>query len=321
VGDPRHHTVQVPATTANLGPGYDAFGLALDRYLAVRTLPRGHQAERVTTAGPGADDLACGDDNLVWRAFVTFCDLHGVATPDVAMQARTSVPLERGLGSSSSAIVAGLVLARALTGVAVGDRDLVETASDLEGHPDNVAPALLGGLVACASADDGDLVVRRINPAAHLRPYALVPSARQATTAARSVVPDHLSRDEVAEQAARAGHVLAVLTGAWPADVRVVGDRLHEPPRLAVMGPSGDVVDALRSAGVHAWLSGAGPSVAAVVPAGAADPHDAIASIADEHDFALCALSFDLSGAVACPDDGCAFAGTPGCVQCPRRRV
>lgn len=321
VGDLRHHTVQVPATTANLGPGFDAFGLALDRHLAVRTVPRQDQHERVTTDGPGASELACGDDNLVWRSFVAFCDLRGVATPDVAMRARTSVPLERGLGSSSSAIVAGLVLARALTGERIGDRELVEVASELEGHPDNVAPALLGGLVACAHADDGALVVRRINPASHLRPYALVPSARQATSAARTVVPDQLPRAEVMEQAARAGHVLAVLTGAWPADVRVVGDRLHEPVRLGVMTASGAVVADLRAAGVHAWLSGAGPSVAAVVPAGADDPRTVVAAVAAEHGFELCAVEFDLSGALACPDDGCVLTGAGGCVQCPRRRV
>lgn len=262
----RHHAVQVPATSANLGPGFDAFGLAVDRYLAIQTLPRSEQTDRIVTSGDGdgAGDLTRGDDNLVWRSFVAFCDHHGVATPDVALRAHTEVPLERGLGSSSAAIVGGLVLARALTEVAMGDRELVALATEIEGHPDNVAAALLGGLVTCAYADDGRLVVRRVNPTPRLRPYALVPRTRQATSAARSVVPDHLSRPDVAEQAARAAHVLGALTGLWPADLDVVGDRLHEPARLAVMEPSGAVIVGLREAGVHAWLSGAGPTVAAV---------------------------------------------------------
>lgn len=322
----RHHTVQVPATTANLGPGFDAFGLALDLYLTIRTVPRDAQRERVRTGGgEGCGDLATDDDNLVWRSFVAFCELHDIPVPDVAMVAQCAVPLERGLGSSSAAIVAGLVLARAVTEVEIGDRELVGQASALEGHPDNVGPALLGGLVACVTDDAGGLVVRRVNPAAHLRPYALVPDARQATTAARAVLPDQLSRAEVADQAARAGHVLAALTGAWPVAVGAVGDRLHEPSRLTVMGPTGEVVAALRAAGVHAWLSGAGPSVAAVVPAGvrAADRAllDEVAVIAEAHAFAVHTLRFDLAGALGCPDDGCAISGTTGCVQCPRRRL
>ena len=322
---PRHHTVQVPATTANLGPGFDAFGLAIDLYLTVRTVPPDGQSERVrTVGGVGCGTLATDDSNLVWRAFVAFCEYHDVEVPDVAMVAHCEVPLERGLGSSSAAIVAGLSLARALTGVRIGDRELVTQASVLEGHPDNVAPALLGGLVACAVDDDGNVIVRRVNPAPHLRPVALVPTASMATTAARAVLPDMLPRAAVAEQAARAGHVLAALSGTWPMAVEVAGDRLHEPSRLAVMGPSAEVVTALRTAGVHAWLSGAGPSVLAAVPAvgGRSDASDGlIADIARTHDFVLHARRFDLAGALVCPDDGCGLAGNGGCVQCPRGRL
>jgi homoserine kinase len=318
----RHHTVQVPATTANLGPGFDAFGLALDLYLTVRTVPRASQSERVRTAGgAGCGELATDDGNLVWRAFSAFCTYHDVEVPDVAMVARCEVPLQRGLGSSSAAIVAGLVLARELTGVRIGDRDLVTQASLLEGHPDNVAPALLGGLVACATDDAGNVVVRRVNPAPHLRPFALVPSASMATTAARAVVPETLPRAAVVEQAARAGHVLAALSGTWPVAVEVAGDRLHEPSRLAVMGPTGEVVAALRAVGVHAWLSGAGPSVAAAVPAVGGTSEGSIAAIAEAHGFVVHARRFDLAGALVCPDDGCGLAGTGGCVQCPRGRL
>ena len=319
--DVRHHTVQVPASTANLGPGFDAFGLALGLHLAVATLPRTEQTERVRTAGDGTGELATGDDNLVWQSFVAFCEEHAVAVPDVAFRAATTIPLERGLGSSSAAIVAGMALARALTGVAIGDRELVAVAARIEGHPDNVAPALLGGLVACANGDDGALVVRRINPAAHLRPFALIPTERQATTAARAVLPESLPRPEAVMQAARAGQVLAALAGLWPVDVRVAGDLLHEPPRFAVMGPSGAIVGSLREAGVHAWLSGAGPAVAAVVAAHDTGGLEFARQLAPAHGFVLRELSFDLMGALTCPNDGCALAGTAGCVHCPRRRV
>jgi homoserine kinase len=318
----RHHTVQVPATTANLGPGFDAFGLAIDLHLTVRTVPRSSQTERVrTVGGVGCGELATDDGNLTWQAFVAFCEHHDVEVPDVGMVASCDVPLQRGLGSSSAAIVAGLVLARALTDVRIGDRDLVSQASQLEGHPDNVAPALLGGLVACAVDDVGNVVVRRVNPAPHLRPVALVPTASMATSAARAVLPETLPRAEVAEQAARAGHVLAALSGTWPMAVEVAGDRLHEPARLAVMGPSGEVVAALRAAGVHAWLSGAGPSVSAALSAIDDGSLARVAEVAEAQGFVLHARRFDLAGALVCPDDGCGLTGSGGCVQCPRRRL
>ncbi len=318
----RHHTVQVPATSANLGPGYDAYGVAVDLHLAVRSLPRAAQADRVAADGEGGT-IANGDDNLVWRALAAFCEHHGAPTPDVALRATNRIPLERGLGSSSAAIVAGMVLGRALTGAAVGDRELVALATELEGHPDNVAPALLGGLVVCSHDDTGALVTRRVNPTPRLRPIVCIPTTRQVTADARTVLPDHLDVDDVALQTSRAGHVLGALTGLWPVDPRLSGDRLHEPARATVMGSSAALLAVLREAGLHAWLSGAGPSVAVAVPEGVQDRPIAqrCEALAAEHGFVAKALGFDLSGALACPDDGCGLAGRGGCAQCPRERL
>jgi homoserine kinase len=321
VTDLRHHAVQVPATTANLGPGFDAFGLALDRYLTVQSVPREVQTDRVVTSGEGAEELPADDANLVWRSFVAFCEHEGVATPDLAIRAATEIPLERGLGSSSSAIVAGLALARAVTGVEIADPDLVRLATELEGHPDNVAPALLGGLVACTTDDHGRLIVRRVNPAPRLRPLVFVPTVRQSTSAARAVLPATLPRSEVAVQAGRAGHVLAALAGVWPVAVGAAGDRLHEPARLRVMGASRAVIEDLRGRGIHAWLSGAGPSVAAMVPAGDEAAVREARELAITRGFSLHAVAVELSGTRWCPDDGCGLTGAGGCVQCPRRRV
>jgi homoserine kinase len=316
----RHHTVQVPATSANLGPGYDAYGLALALYLTVRSVEPSAQADRVQASGEGQGDVPTGDDNLLWRSFVAFCEHHDVPVPDVALQATNRIPLERGLGSSSSAIVAGLALARAVTATPIGDRELVTLASAVEGHPDNVAPALLGGLVACTTDDDGRIVVRRINPTPTLRPIVLVPPFRQATSHARGVLPHHLDVADVTVQASRAGHVLAGLGGLWPVAPGAAGDRLHEPARMQTMGASGAVLAALRDAGLHAWLSGAGPSIA--VAGDASEQRAAICrEVGDREGFELHHLGVDLAGALACPDDGCALAGTPGCAQCPRERL
>lgn len=316
-----HHAVRVPATTANLGPGFDAFGLALDRHLCVRSREARRGAARVELHGAGAGELSGGDDNLLWRSLVAFCDRHGVGVPDVGLVAHSEVPLERGLGSSSAAVVAGLVLGRALTRVATGDRELIALAADIEGHPDNVAPALLGGLVACARDEDERLVVRRISPAPARRPLVLVPEARQLTVEARAALPASLPHGQAATQAARAGHVLVGLTGAWPVAGGAATDLLHEPARLAAMPATGRVVAALRAAGVHAWLSGAGPSVALLAPRLDDGSRDLARRVGAEEGFALVEAEVGLAGAIACPEGGCGFAGGSECVQCPRRRV
>lgn len=317
----RHHAVRVPATTANLGPGFDAFGAALGRYLHARTLPREAQDDRVLTTGEGVGEVPAGDDNLVWRSFVAFAERFDRPVPDVALRVANDIPLERGLGSSSAAIVAGLTLARAATGGEVGDLQLAALADELEGHPDNVVPAIVGGLTASVVGDDGQLVVRRIAPHPRLRPVVLVPQTRQNTKAARAVLPDTLTRGEVAAQASRAAHVIGALAGAWPAAPGATSDLLHEPARLAVMAATGGVVTQLREAGVHAWLSGAGPSVAAVVPVRDAFVLERVGAIATEAGFQSHPSSWDLSGALVCPEAGCGISGQPGCVQCPRRGV
>ncbi|MBW3657138.1 MAG: homoserine kinase [Actinobacteria bacterium] len=317
----RHHTVRVPATTANVGPGFDAFGAAVSRHLYVESTDRVDGVDRVTTTGEGAGEVATGDDNLVWRCVVRFCEEHDAAVPDIALRVHNEVPLERGLGSSSAAIVAGLALARAITDAPVGDLELVELADAIEGHPDNVAPAILGGFVACTPDADGRLLVRRAQPTPRLRPVALVPTARQLTTEARDVLPDVFDRRDMAVQGARAGHVVGAMVGAWSVDPAATGDVLHEPARLEVMGPTGEVVRALRSRGVHAWLSGAGPTAAAAVPAADGGQLETCRDVASAHGFETLPLDWDLSGTVACPVDGCAVSGGRDCSHRPPREV
>jgi homoserine kinase len=318
-GAVRHHTVRVSATTANLGPGFDALGLALDLHLAVRTTDRAPGAPRATVRGEGADMVPTDDANLVWRAFVAACARFGVEAPDVALEVTNAIPLERGLGSSAAAIVAGLALARDVAGIRVGEPALAELAAELEGHADNVAPALVGGLVACARDDAGALVLRRADPRADLRLALVVPEARQSTDASRATLPASLDRADVVTQVQRTGHVLGALLGAWPVAPGLAGDRLHEPPRTAADPATGDVLDALRAEGLHAWLSGSGPTVAAVVPDDAAVGR--ARAVADHTAAALLLVTPDLLGALTCPDGGCGLAGSGGCAQCPRERL
>jgi homoserine kinase len=315
-----HHTVQVPATSANLGAGFDAFGLALDLHLAVRTVDRAEGAVRVTSRGLGAELLPTGDDNVIWRSFRDACDAFGHVVPDVALEVTNRIPLERGLGSSSAAIVSGIVLARAVTGARVGEPALVELAATIEGHPDNVAPAILGGLVAGARGKTG-FVVRRINPLPGHVALAFVPPVVQSTEASRTSLPAGLDREAVVDQVARAGHVLVGLTGAWGIDPTLVGDRLHEPVRTPGLPDGGALLDGLRRDGFTAWLSGSGPVVIALAREGdqqvVADARSRAAAGGCE----LLVLALDRLGALACPDGGCALSGVGGCAQCPRERL
>lgn len=323
--------VQVPATTANLGPGYDAFGAALELHMLVGTRPD-DGGPRVVTVGEGAGEVAEDDDNLVWASLVTACERFGWDVPDVRLRVVNPIPVARGLGSSSAAIIGGLALARVLadadaglrlTDAAVGDVALVDLADDLEGHPDNVAPAVHGGLVAAATTDDGRRVRRLLPPPATTRPLLLVPQVRSLTNETRAAVPDGLDRADVTAQAARAGHVLAGMAGLWPVDPGLAGDRLHEPGRLASMTTSGELVAALRRAGHHAWLSGAGPAVAVALPTVRAERLTAeIADLPEADGFAPQLLRWDRQGVRACAEGGCAVAGTiGGCEDCPLRRI
>ena len=252
--------IRVPATIGNLGPGFDAFGIALDLYLTVRVGPHGQQ--RVVPTGEGADDLPSGEDNLLWRAFVSYCRRFDVDVPQVTLYAHNAIPLQRGMGSSSAAAVAGVGLGRALTQAGGRDRDLIDLAADLEGHPDNAGPAILGGLVVCH-----DRTVTRFEPTDRLRPTVCVSRTRQPTKSARSVLPETIRLHEAAANTARAAVVLAGLAGVMAFDPSGMRDVLHEPARFEIMAASAGLIRTLRAAGIAACLSGAGPSVLAVTEA------------------------------------------------------
>jgi homoserine kinase len=252
--------VRVPGSSANLGPGFDGLGVALDVYLRVRVVAR--RQERVVVSGEGSGELSCGDDNLIWQALAAYCGWAKVAVPDVSLESACEIPLERGMGSSSAAAAAGVVLGRALTGGGGRNADLVAIAGAFDGHLDNVGAAILGGLVLCRPER-----VVRLDPTERLRPVLFVPPTRQSTPTARGILPESVPLPLAAANGTRLASVVVGLSGLAAWDPSAMTDVLHEPARLAAMPDSGELVGALRHAGVAACLSGAGPSVLAVVPA------------------------------------------------------
>lgn len=261
----RPFTVWVPATSANLGPGFDALGMALDIVNSVRVEPLDHW--EITVAGEGADRLPTSTDrNLLYRTITTAARRWGLELPTARLQCSHAVPLARGLGSSSAAIVAGLLIANRLGGAGQPEGDVLALAAELEGHPDNVTPALLGGVQACALVD-GRVVHARV-PLARVLAIALyVPDTPMPTREARQVVPRRVDIHDVVYNIGRACVLVAALASGDLGALRTgTQDMVHQPARMRLF-PSMPVLfhAALEAGALGVYLSGAGSTVAALV--------------------------------------------------------
>ena len=264
-------TVRAPATSANLGPGFDSLGLALTLYDTVRArvLPSGLAVE---VSGVGAGDIPRDEGHLVVRAMRAAFAAVGAQPPGLQINCGNEVPQGFGLGSSAAAIVAGLVAARALAAergrAALPDDALLALACELEGHPDNVAACLWGGLTISWLTAAGASVAR-LSPLPGLTPVLCVPAVPLSTHTARKVLPAEIPHADAAANSARAALLIAALT-ARP-DLLLAGteDFLHQPYRAAAMPATAALTARLREAGIAAVVSGAGPAVLALTVDGA----------------------------------------------------
>jgi len=269
-------TVAVPATSANLGPGFDALGLALDLMDEVSARVTG-KGVRVTVGGEGEGEVPHAEDHLIVATMMRAFDEFGVPRPDgLELHCRNRIPHARGLGSSSAAIIAGILLARALVVRAAGqksadDEAILRLAARIEGHPDNVAPCLLGGFTIAWTDRDGARAVR-LEPHPDIRLTVFVPITRGFTAHARAALPDHVPHDDAAFNAARAALLVHALTQAPDLLFDATADKLHQQYRAPAMPETAGMVAQLRDSGVAAVVSGAGPSVLALTTGEAPDP-------------------------------------------------
>ena len=255
-------SVRTPATSANLGPGFDALGLALALYddVTARVADGGFA---VTVTGEGAGELPADEKHLVVRAMLTTFDELGERPPGLAVECVNRIPQARGLGSSSAAIVAGVRLARALvTGVDFGAGDALRVAARIEGHPDNVAPCLLGGFTIAWTEGAGARAAR-LETHPNVRPTIFVPAEKGYTAAARRALPPAVPHADAAFNAGRSALLVHALTKDPTLLLPATEDRLHQGYRGEAMPGTASLVAALRSVGVPAVVSGAGPSVLA----------------------------------------------------------
>ena len=268
--------VKVPATSANLGPGFDCMGLALDLWDEV-SVHATTGPTSVVVEGEGAGNVEQGEDNL----------RVGAPQVGVRMHCTNRIPHSRGLGSSASAIVAGVTLARALIGDAdvLGRQEILEIGSHMEGHPDNVAPAVFGGAtVSWMNEETSEVGSVRLTPPEGIDPVAFIPDFELRTAAARAALPATVPHGDASFNVARGALLAAILSGGAQASggvnlhallMEATRDRLHQEQRRAAMEPSLALVDWLRGAGFAAVVSGAGPTVLSLEQVGADIRRDA----------------------------------------------
>ena len=249
-------TVRVPATSANLGPGFDCFGLTLELCNEVEV---DTEAEPVVAwHGVGADELPTDGSDLFHEAVRRVAE--GRAYPSFGVRATNRIPLARGLGSSSSAVVAGAAVAMALLGDDPSPRRVFAHAAAIEGHPDNAAPACFGGFTIAMPGG----TVRRLDPHPDLRPVLLVPGhVRLPTDQARSALPDEVPRADAVFNVAHAALAVDALTRDPSLLREAIRDRLHQDARMQLVPTVRAAFDAVDAAGVPVCVSGAGPTLLA----------------------------------------------------------
>jgi len=257
-------TVRVPATSANLGPGFDCLALALDLLDNVTATVVDRPGVRVEVSGQGAGEVPTGDDHLVVRALrATLGELGAPMPSGLLLRATNRVPHGRGLGSSAAAVVAGVLLARTLAGASSSDLDddgVLGLATTFEGHPDNAAAALLGGATIAWMQDGGPRAVRvEVHP--DVVPLVLLPAGRLATRHARAVLPARVSHQDAAANAGRTALLVHALAREPGLLLPATEDRLHQRQRRHAMPATLDLVETLRADGLAAVVSGAGPAV------------------------------------------------------------
>ncbi|MCL4559420.1 MAG: homoserine kinase [Chloroflexi bacterium] len=257
---PKAVIVRVPATSANLGPGFDCLGMALELWNSTEFIPQdaGH---RVEIHGEGQGRLPENDENLILQSFAAFNQAYGVQPSGVRLVCRNEIPVSSGLGSSAAAILTGLLGANALAGSPASRESILRLAIQIEGHPDNVTAALLGGLVV-AILEEGTPVYRRFEMAP-LSVGLVLPDVALSTQAARDALPARVSRLDAVYGLGRAALVVEALRqGDLSLLAQVMDDRLHQPYRLPLIPGAEEAMQAGLHAGARAVaLSGAGPGL------------------------------------------------------------
>lgn len=257
--------LRVPATSANLGPGYDCMGLALswEDVIEVHAAPRqdpGAARLSVEITGQGAETLPTDASHLVIALVEKILAERGYALPDLQVWAHNTIPHSRGMGSSAAAVATAVVTASQLLPEGLTTEEKLQIGSRIEGHPDNYVPALLGG-VALSWEDEGRFATVQLQPHPQLRTVLAVPDFEQSTETARDLLPTTVPHHEAARNSSRSALLVHALTADPSVLMQATEDSLHQEYRRSAFPASMELVDRLRGTGHAAVISGAGPSV------------------------------------------------------------
>jgi homoserine kinase len=255
-------SVKVPATSANLGPGFDTLGMALSFYDELQVEAVAGNEITVEVHGEGAGEVPIDGSNLVAKTIAYVFDRYKQPLPGLKLIAHNVIPHGRGMGSSGAAVVSGIMAAKGLLEgiVEITSNELLDIATELEGHPDNVAPALFGGLTIAWEDESGPhhkkLFVHR-----GVSPLELVPAHKMSTALARSLQPDSVPHDDAVFNVSRSALLIAALTQSPELMMAATEDKLHQEYRAEAMPETNALIQLMRSHGHAAVVSGAGPSV------------------------------------------------------------
>ena len=257
--------VRVPATSANLGPGFDCLGLALRLYNTLEA--EVGQPFKITLTGPYREGIATDESKLVWQTMRHLWSAVNYPVPAAALTLDSHIPPARGLGSSSAAIIAGLVAANQIAGSPLSKLELLQMATELEGHPDNVTPALYGGVTLSVPTADG-VIPRSLSSAPRLKAVVLIPELHLKTAEARGILPAEVSRSEAVFNISHAGLLIdAFIREEYSLLGEGMCDRLHQDRRSVLIPGMPETLKAARQNGAYgAALSGSGPTLIALVP-------------------------------------------------------
>jgi len=262
--------VRVPATSANLGPGFDVLGMALNLYneftFCLRTQSAG-AGLCISKTGEGSEDIPSDERNLVYRAFKTVLTRTGGRVPPLEIGINNRIPLSRGLGSSATAIIGGILGANTLFGNPLSESEILILATQIEGHPDNVTPAFSGGITVTMGQAGAGFRYQKIDPPRDLIAIVLVPDYTLDTRAAREVLPEEVPFKDAVFNIGRVASLVAALTmNRVDLIAHTCADRMHEPYREHLVAGFKAVREAgLRAGALAVCLSGAGPSIIALV--------------------------------------------------------
>jgi len=255
-------SVKIPATTANLGPGFDTLGMALSFYdeYEAEVVDSGLE---ITVSGEGEKDIARDESNLIYRSLALVFERLGKKVPGLKIHCHNNIPHGRGMGSSGAAVAGGVMLAAGILKdeLELSEQQLLEFATELEGHPDNVAPALFGGLTIAWVDDDHIPHHKKLTVHRGVSPLVLVPPHQMSTKLARSLQPESVPHTDAVFNVSRSALLVAALTQSPELMLAATEDRLHQSYRASAMPETSALIERLRADGHPAVVSGAGPSV------------------------------------------------------------